>query len=88
MGQLAKNRRGYLPEQPPNYQKSKKISSTTRSGCLFEAIGLQVDARSRNGPEKVELRMDFGSLLGGQIKTNSTKKTITIFGTFFEGVFY
>ena len=45
-----------------------------RSGYFLKPIGLQVDARSRNGPEKVELGMDLGSLLGGQIEAKSIKK--------------
>ena len=55
MRQLAKNQRGYVPKQPPNYQKSKKIWSKMCSGCFLKANGLQVDARSRNGPEKIEV---------------------------------
>ena len=57
-----------------NYYKSKKISSNMRSGCFLKPSGLQVDARSRNGPEKIESRMDYGSPLGGQIETKSIKK--------------
>ena len=45
-----------------------------RSGYFLKPIGLQVDARSRNEPEKVELRMDLGSLLGGQFETKSIKE--------------
>ena len=44
------------------------------SGCFLKANGLQVDARSRNGPEKIEHMTDYGSPLGGQIETKSIKK--------------
>ena len=45
-----------------------------RSGCFLKPSGLQVDARSRNGSEKIEYSLDYGSPLGGQIETKSIKK--------------
>ena len=57
------------------------------SGCFLKANGLQVDARSRNGPEKIEYRMDFGSPLGGQIETKSTKKTLQSSRRFWKAFF-
>ena len=87
MGQLAQNQRGYVPKQPPNYQKSKKKSSKMCSGCFLKANGLQVDARSRNGPEKIEYGLDYGSPLGGQIETKSIKKRSQFSVRFLKALF-
>ena len=57
------------------------------SGCFLKANGLQVDARSRNGPEKIEYRMDYGSRLGGQIETKSIKKRSQFSRRFWKAFF-
>ena len=57
------------------------------SGCFLKANGLQVDARSRNGPEKIEYGLDYGSPLGGQIETKSIKKRSQFSVRFLKALF-
>jgi len=57
------------------------------SGCFLKANGLQVDARSRNGPEKIEYSLDYGSPLGGQIETKSMKKRSQFSVRFLKALF-
>ena len=57
------------------------------SGCFLKPNGLQVDARSRNGSEKIEYGTDYGSPLGSQIETKSIKKRSQFSTRFWKALF-
>ena len=65
----------------------RKYRPNCARAAFLKAKGLQVDARSRNGPEKIEYGMDFGSPLGGQIETKSIKKRSQFSVRFLKALF-
>ena len=82
MEQLANKSKSIWSKTTGKLSKIEEHIVQNGLGLLFEPFGLQVDARSRNGPEKVELRIDFGSLLGGQID----RKSILCFSLSFDNL--
>ena len=57
------------------------------SGHQFKPNGLQVGARSRNGPENVEFGGDLGGPLGGQIETKPIKNRSQFLIRFLKALF-
>ena len=57
------------------------------SGHQLKPNGLQVGARSRNGPENVEFRRDLGGPLGGQIETKPIKNRSQFLIRFLKALF-
>ena len=57
------------------------------SGHQFRPNGLQVGARSRNGPENVEFGGDLGGPLGGQIETKPIKNRSQFLIRFLKALF-